>query len=506
MEGSVEEVQGMTVYPIILAGGSGTRLWPLSREYYPKQFLPLINSGSSMLQETLARLAMIEEAAPPIVVCSELHRFILADQLRGAGVEATSVIVEPVGRNTAPALTLGALRALDVADDGDDPILLVTHSDHLITEPRRFLDAFKVGLALASKGSLVTFGVPPTGPETGYGYIEQGDPLAAVGGQAYAIRSFVEKPDRETATQFCESGRYLWNSGLFMMRASAWLERLEQHRPDIADAVREAYKSGSDFYEYFKPDEDAFLKCPSDSIDYAVMEGAGSSIEDGSDGTTGYAVVPIDVGWSDIGSWSTLWEQREQDDMGNVVQGDVYTEATKNSLIFGGHRLVAAIGLEDVVVIETPDAVLVAHKDKVQEIKGIVEQLREHGRSEADIHRRVHRPWGTYDVLDAGEGFQVKRLTISPGASVSLQLHHQRAEHWIVVRGTAKVTKGDEVLLLKQNESISIPMGLKHRLENPGSTPLEVIEAQMGETFDEDDIVRLQDNYNRATEPEEHSH
>ena len=495
----------MTVYPIILAGGSGTRLWPLSREYYPKQFLPLINAGASMLQETLARLAMIEAAAPPIVVCSELHRFILADQLREAGVEATSVIVEPAGRNTAPALTLGALRALDVADDGDDPILLVTHSDHLITEPKRFLDAFKVGLSLASEGSLVTFGVPPTGPETGYGYIEQGDALPSVGGQAYAIQSFVEKPNSETATQFCESGSYLWNSGLFMMRASAWLGRLEQHRPDIAVAVRVAYEKGSDFYEYFKPDEDAFLECPSDSIDYAVMEGAGATEDEATMEAAGYAVVPIDVGWSDIGSWSTLWEQREQDDMGNVVQGDVYTESTRNSLIFGGHRLVAAIGLEDAVVIETPDAVLIAQKDKVQDIKGIVEQLREHGRSEADIHRRVHRPWGSYDVLDAGEGFQVKRLTISPGASVSFQFHHHRAEHWIVVRGTAKVTKGDDVFLLGENESVSIPQGMKHRLENPGTTPLEVIEAQMGEYLGEDDIIRLDDNYNRKIDSGEDS-
>ena len=351
----------------------------------------------------------------------------------------------------------------------------------------------------------MTFGVPPTGPETGYGYIEQGGPLASVEGQAYAIQSFVEKPDRQTATQFCESGNYLWNSGLFMMRASAWLERIERHRPDIADAVRVAYEKGSDFYEYFKPDEDAFLKCPSDSIDYAVMEGAGSSAEGDKDGNTEYAVVPIDVGWSDIGSWSTLWEQREQDDMGNVLQGDVYTESTKNSLILGGHRLIAAIGLENVVVIETPDAVLVAHKDRVQDIKGVVEHLRKQGRSEADIHRRVHRPWGTYDVLDAGEGFQVKRLTISPGASVSFQFHRHRAEHWIVVRGTAKVTKDGDVFLLKENESVSIPQGMKHRLENPGTTPLEVVEAQMGEYLGEDDIIRLEDHYNREVDSGEDS-
>ena len=492
----------MTIYPVILAGGAGTRLWPLSREYYPKQFLPLISASSSMLQETLARLALIEEAAPPILVCSELHRFIITDQLREAGVEATSIVVEPAGRNTAPALTLGALRAQDASDDDDDPILLVTHSDHLITEPQRFLDAFRVGMALASDGDVVTFGVPPTGPETGYGYIEMGTQIESVDGPAFAIQSFVEKPDRSTAEQYCESRRYLWNSGIFMMRASVWLEQLERHRSDIADAVREAYLNGSDFFEYFRPDEDAFLNCPSESIDYAVMEGAGSSLEKEDDGTTGFAVVPIDVGWSDIGSWSTLWERRAKDDQGNVVQGDVYTDATRNSLVIGQHRLVAAIGLDDMVVIETADAVLVAHKDRVQDIKGIVERLRKDGRPEADVHRRVHRPWGSYDVLDAGDGFQVKRLTISPGASVSFQFHHHRAEHWIVVRGTAKVTKGDEVLLLKENESISIPQGMKHRLENPGTTPLEVIEAQMGEYLGEDDIIRLEDNYNRPTNPE----
>ncbi|MXY43264.1 MAG: mannose-1-phosphate guanylyltransferase/mannose-6-phosphate isomerase [Dehalococcoidia bacterium] len=492
----------MTIYPVILAGGSGTRLWPLSREYYPKQFLPLISESSSMLQETLARLELIEEATSPILVCSELHRFIIADQLREVGVEATSIIVEPAGRNTAPALTLGALRAQDTVEDGSDPILLVTHSDHLITEPQRFLDAFRVGLALASEGDVVTFGVPPTGPETGYGYIEKGATLPSVDGGAYAIHSFVEKPDLAAAKEYCESGRYLWNSGIFMMRASVWLRQLEEHRPDITAAVREAYSRGKDFFEFFRPEEQAFLDCPSESIDYAVMEGAGSAAAE-DDGSTGFAVVPIDVGWSDIGSWSTLREQRQQDTQGNVIQGDVYTDSTKNSLVIGQHRLVAAIGLEDVVVIETADAVLVAHKDSVQDIKEIVEQLRKDGRPEADVHRKVHRPWGSFDILDGGEGFQVKRLTISPGASVSFQYHNHRAEHWIVVRGTAKVTKGDEVFILNENESVSIPQGMKHRLENPGDIPLEVIEAQMGDYLGEDDIIRLEDNYNRETSTEE---
>ena len=381
----------MTIYPVILAGGSGTRLWPLSREYYPKQFLPLISESSSMLQETLARLELIEEAASPILVCSELHRFIIADQLREVGVEATSIIVEPAGRNTAPALTLGALRAQDAVEDGSDPILLVTHSDHLITEPHRFLAAFRVGLALATQGDVVTFGVPPTGPETGYGYIEKGDSLPSVDGAAFAIQSFVEKPDLSTAREYCDSGRYLWNSGIFMMRASVWLRQLEQHRPDIASAVREAYSQGQDFFEFFRPDEQAFLNCPSESIDYAVMEGAGSAAEE-TGGSTGFAVVPIDVGWSDIGSWSTLRERREQDVHGNVIQGDVYTKSTKNSLVIGQHRLVATIGLEDLVVIETADAVLVAHKDRVQDIKGIVERLRKDGRPEADVHARCTGP------------------------------------------------------------------------------------------------------------------
>lgn len=502
----------MIVYPVVLAGGSGTRLWPLSREHYPKQFLPLVGTSATMLQETLARLDLIEEAHPPILVCSELHRFILADQLREVGVRPSSVIVEPTGRNTAPALTLGALRAQDVAGGDDEPILLVTHSDHVVTEPLGFLHAFRVGLALSSDGYVVTFGVPPGGPETGYGYIEKGAPLSSVGGSAFTLESFVEKPDRRTAAEYCESGKYLWNSGIFMMRASVWLAQLERRRPDIAGVVREAYAKGRDRFGYFRPDADTFLKCPSDSIDYAVMEGAGAcgkdEVSSGSGGRVGaseYAVVPIEMGWSDIGSWSTLWDNRERDGQGNVVQGDVYAASTRNSMVIGQHRLVAAIGLENMVVIETADAVLAAHKDRVQDVKGVVETLRKNGRPEADVHRRVHRPWGTYEVLDGGEGFQVKRLTVSAGASVSLQYHHHRAEHWVVVRGTARVTKGEEVFLLSKNESVAIPKGMKHRLENPGPVDLEVIEVQSGEYLGEDDIVRLQDSYDRDTNDEEPS-
>ena len=484
----------MTVYPVILAGGSGTRLWPLSREYYPKQFLPLVDASSSMLQDTMARLDLIEEAFPPIIVCNHLHRFIVMNQLREIGARPTGVIVEPAGRNTAPALTLGALRARDEADDGDDPILLVTHSDHSITEPGRFVDAFEVGLALSSDGSLVTFGIPPTAPETGYGYIEKGEPLASVDESAFRIGSFVEKPDPRTAQEYCESGRYLWNSGIFMMRASVWLEQIERYRPDISESVREAYSNGDDYFEFFQPDADAFLRCPSDSIDYAVMEQASSSP---TDRANDLAVVQVEMGWSDIGSWSMLWERRGQDMRGNVVQGNVYTDATRNSLVIGQNRLVVAVGLDDMVVIETSDAVLVAPKDRAQEIKGIVEQLRSDGRPEADVHRRVHRPWGAYEVIDAGVGFQIKRLEIEPGERVSLQFHEHRSEHWVVVRGVALVTKGEEQFRLQESESVSISKGTIHRLENPGPELLEVIEVQRGDYLEEDDIVRLDDKYRR---------
>lgn len=486
----------MTVYPVILAGGSGTRLWPLSREYYPKQFLPLIDVSSSMLQNTIARLDLIEEASPPIIVCNHLHRFIVMNQLREIGAEPTGVIVEPAGRNTAPALTLGALRAQDEAGEGEDPILLVTHSDHSITAPRGFVDAFRVGLALASKGSLVAFGVPPTSPETGYGYIEKGGALASADESAFCIRSFVEKPDPGAAEGYFESGRYLWNSGIFMMRASVWLDQIERCRPDISESVRDAYSKGDDYFEFFQPDADAFLRCPSDSIDYAVMERASDSPPGGSNGRS---VVQVDMGWSDVGSWSMLWERRLRDRRGNVVQGNVYTDSTRNSLVIGQSRLVVVVGLDDMVVIETSDAVLAAPKDRAQEIKAVVERLRSEGRQEADVHRRVHRPWGAYEVLDAGVGYQIKRLEIEPGESVSLQFHEHRSEHWVVVRGTAQVTKGEKVFLLRENDSVSIPKGTMHRLENPGEGLLEVIEVQRGDYLGEDDIVRLDDKYRRPT-------
>jgi mannose-1-phosphate guanylyltransferase/mannose-6-phosphate isomerase len=499
----------MTIYPVILAGGSGSRLWPLSREHYPKQFLPLISS-SSMLQETVRRLSSIENVASPIAVCNELHRFTLTDQMRATGVEPASVIVEPAGRNTAPALTLAALRAQQLIDKGDeDPILLVMPSDHLITDTEGFQQAIRLGASLASQGYLVTFGVVPDGPETGYGYIKKGDTIGSTDESAFRLEAFVEKPGHDTAEEYVESGQYFWNSGIFMMRAEVWLSELAYHRSDIAEVVREAYSKGREYFEYidyFQPDLETFLNCPSDSIDYAVMEKAALSFNgtnfsppSKTQRATGCAVVPIDVGWSDIGAWSALWQHREQDEAGNVVQGDVYTDSTKNSLLIGQHRLVATVGLEDVVVIETADAVLVARKDRVQDVKEIVQRLRDEGRPEANIHRKVHRPWGTYEVLDSGPGFQVKRLTVNPGASVSLQFHHHRAEHWVVVRGTARVTRNEEVFLLTENESTSVPKGMQHRLENPGKLPLEIIEVESGEYLGEDDIVRLQDNYDRQT-------
>lgn len=517
----------MTIYPVILAGGSGTRMWPLSREYYPKQFLTLVSS-ESMLQETLARLESIDGVSKPIAVCNELHRFMLMDQMREKGVEPASVVVEPAGRNTAPALTLAALRAEDLSKQGggEDPILLILPADHLIVDVEAFHKAIRLGVSLAEERYLVTFGVVPDGPETAYGYLKKGETLTAAqflstaaktedkstedsGAllEAYRLDSFVEKPDRDTAERYLQTGSYLWNSGIFVMRVSVWLAELERHRADIVEVVRKAYSEGRAYYEYFQPDIETFIACPSDSIDYAVMEKAAatfsnagpSSVDNNAEGATGCAVVPIDVGWSDIGAWSALWERSEQDSQGNVAQGDVYTDSTKNSLLIAQHRLLATVGLEDTVVVETADAVLVARKDRVQDVKEIVQRLKAEGRPEADIHLKVHRPWGTYEVLDGGSGFQVKRLTINPGASLSLQFHHHRAEHWVVVRGTAKVTRDEEVFLLSENESTSVAKGMKHRLENPGKLPLEIIEVESGEYLGEDDIVRLEDDYDRHT-------
>ena len=500
----------MALHPVILAGGSGTRLWPLSREQYPKQFLPLMGERS-MFQETLLRLDGMKGIAAPLVVCNEAHRFLVADQMREIGKRPLTVVVEPVGRNTAPALTLASLRLTEMAEDSsEDPVMLEMHADNLIGDAIVFQGAVTAALPLAESGHIVTFGVAPSGPETGYGYIRRGQELGAGGSgrmaansPAYRVSAFVEKPDLETARAYVETGDYLWNPGIFMMRASVWLSEVERHRPQVAKACRAAHSKGRVDGDFYRPGEAAFTACPSDSIDYAVMEKAAGAFPGTSTGRdapvefAGCAVVRLDTEWSDVGAWSALWEKRDQDPNGNVIQGDVYAQSTRNSLLIAHHRLLAAVGLEDVVVVETGDAVLVARKDRVQEVKEIVSRLKADGRIERESHRKVPRPWGTYEIVDSGQGFQVKRLTVNPGAALSLQKHHHRAEHWVVVKGVAKVTRGSEVYTLAENQSTYVPEGTNHRLENPGDVPLEIIEVQSGTYLGEDDIVRYEDRYNR---------
>lgn len=507
----------MALHPVILAGGSGTRLWPLSRELYPKQFLSLLGERS-LLQEAICRLDGIQRLAPPIIVCNEEHRFLVAEHVRQLGKSLSSIILEPVGRNTAPALTLASLSLLDRADgpDPQDPVMLVMPADHVIRDVGVFQSVVQRGAALAERGCLVTFGIVPTAPKTGYGYIRKGESLEQSDGAAFHIASFVEKPDRATAERMLQSEEYLWNAGIFVMRASVWLEQLERHRPDIAEICKEAHANGHRDGDFYRPDAKIFASCPSDSIDYAVMEKvAGAPLREvqgtGDAGAitpdTGRrilgpvpplcVVLPLNAGWSDVGAWSALWEEGERDAQGNVVQGDVYTLAMRDSLVIGEHRLVAAVGLQNVIVVETPDAVLVAHKDQVQDVKALVARLKDEKRPEQANHRKVHRPWGTYETVDLGQRFQVKRLTVNPGAALSLQMHHHRAEHWVVVKGTAKVTRGDEVFLLTENESAYVPVGVRHRLENPGAIPLELIEVQTGSYLGEDDIIRFEDRYNR---------
>lgn len=478
------------IHPVILSGGSGTRLWPLSREHYPKQLLCLLGEGT-LLQQTLRRLDGLEGVADPILVCNEEHRFLVAEQVRQIGRSPAGILLEPVGRNTAPAATLAALTVLRRDPQG---LMLLMPSDHVIRDEVAFRKAVLEGMRLAVQDWLVTFGIVPASPETGYGYIRRGIPIDGEATDRALISSrvegFTEKPDIETALRYLESGDYLWNSGMFLMRADLWLTELERHRPDILQACRLAYEQGRADGDFYRVGREAFLACPSDSIDYAVMEK-----------TNRAAVVPLDAGWSDIGAWPALWQAAERDEAGNVRRGDVYTHETHDSLLISEYRLLAAVGLKDLIVVETPDAVLVAHKDYAQQVRDIVERLKTDSRSETLMHRRVYRPWGSYEGLDAGERFQVKRLVIKPGASISLQLHHHRAEHWVVVRGTARVTRGDEVFILTENQSTYIPIGVKHRLENPGTIPLEIIEVQSGSYLGEDDIVRFEDQYNRHQSP-----
>ncbi len=482
----------MPLQPVVLSGGSGTRLWPLSREAYPKQFLPLATEHT-LFQDTLRRLEGLDgvELADPLVVCNEAHRFLVAEQLRLLEQNPASIILEPVGRNTAPALTVAAMMAVR---DGADPVLIVMPADHFISEENEFQAAVARGHALAAAGAVVTFGIVPTSPETGYGYILKGEPRSG-GAGACALRAFVEKPDEKTARGYLDNGNYLWNSGIFMMRASVWLDLVRRFRPDIADACRNSFGNGMQDGDFYRVEAGGFRDCPSDSIDYAVME----RLADGADGPVEAVVLPLSAGWSDVGAWSALWELKDSDGAGNVIEGDVVTQDAGGNLLIARHRLLAAVGVNNLVVVETPDAVLVADRDRAQDVKAMAERLKGERRRECQFHRRVHRPWGDYEPVDEGDRYQVKRLRVKPGATLSLQMHHHRAEHWVVVRGTAKVTRGDEVLLLSENESVYIPLGCRHRLENPGSIPLEVIEVQSGSYLGEDDIVRFEDDYNRTS-------
>ena len=462
--------------PVLLSGGSGTRLWPLSREAYPKQFLPLAGDDT-MVQATWRRVEALADLAP-IVVANEEHRFLVAEQLRQVGAPVPAILLEPVGRNTAPAIAAAALQAMA---GGADPLLLVLPSDHVVRDVAGFQRAVREASSAAEAGALVTFGIVPDAPETGFGYIQ-----AEAGDGLRQVLRFVEKPDAATARSYLDAGGYYWNSGMFLFRASRYLEELARFRPDIVDAVRAAHAGARHDGDFVRLDKDAFSACPSDSIDYAVMEKTADAM-----------VLPVDIGWNDVGSWSALWDVAERDADGNAHHGDVIAVDSRNSYAYA-QRLVALVGVDDIVVVETDDAVLVARKDKVQEVKQVVARLKQEQRSQAVLHREVHRPWGSYDSVDNGGRHQVKRIKVKPGAALSLQMHHHRAEHWIVVSGTAKVTRGDETLLLSENESTYIPLGVKHRLENPGKVPLELIEVQSGSYLGEDDIVRFEDVYGRS--------
>ncbi len=462
--------------PVLLSGGSGTRLWPLSREAYPKQFLPLVGDDT-MLQATWRRVEALS-SKPPLVVANEDHRFLVAEQLRVIGAPTPRIVLEPVGRNTAPAIAAAALIA---ARDGTDPLLLVLPSDHVVRDAEAFRRAVLAAAPAADAGALVTFGIVPTAPETGFGYIQ-----AEAGDAVRRVLRFVEKPDADTAQRYLDAGDHYWNSGMFLFRASRFLEELARFRPDILDAARAACGHLDPDGEFLRLDKTAFAASPSESIDYAVMEKTDAAM-----------VLPVDIGWNDVGSWSALWDVSEQDDDGNAHHGDVIAIDSRNSYAYA-QRLVALVGVDDLVVVETDDAVLVAAKDKVQEVKQVVARLKADRRSQAALHREVHRPWGSYDSVDAGARFQVKRIKVKPGAALSLQSHAHRAEHWIVVSGTARVTRNNDVFELFANQSTYIPIGAKHRLENPGADMLELIEVQSGDYLGEDDIVRYEDVYGRG--------
>lgn len=469
--------------PVILSGGAGTRLWPLSRELYPKQLLPLIGTRT-LLQQTLLRLEGLE-ASPPVIVCNEAHRFLVAEQLRQLKIEPRALVLEPFGRNTAPAIALAALaslKGLGADANAVDPVLIVLPADHAIRDVAAFQRALHTGLAAAEHGLLVTFGVVPTAAETGYGYIQRG----AANGAAFRIARFVEKPDAQAARGYVDSGDYYWNSGMFLFRARRYLKELALLQPEMARVCEAAFRDASADLEFTRIAAQAFEACPADSIDYAVMEKTRDAV-----------VVPLEAGWSDVGSWAALHAASTADAHGNVTRGDVVSADSHGCYLYSESRLLAAVGLEDHVVIETKDAVLVVPRSRVQDVKKLVQQLKEAGRYEHSLHREVFRPWGSYDGLEKGQRFQVKRLKIKPGSTLSLQLHHHRAEHWVVVAGTARITRGEEVFLLEENQSTYIPIGVQHRIENPGKIPLEIIEVQSGSYLGEDDIVRLEDKYGR---------
>ncbi|MBU0538140.1 MAG: mannose-1-phosphate guanylyltransferase/mannose-6-phosphate isomerase [Gammaproteobacteria bacterium] len=465
---------------VIMAGGSGSRLWPSSRGLYPKQFLSIPNQ-ETMLQATLSRVQGLSNSTS--VICNEEHRFIVAQQAQEMGEKLGSIILEPVGKNTAPAIALAAFDALD-SSDGAAPLLLVMAADHVIEDVAAFHAAVSVAKLQAETGKVVTFGIVPESPHTGYGYIQRG---VESGDGAYSVSRFVEKPDEATAQSYLDDGGYYWNSGMFLFAADVYLAELKVFRPDIYEACEQAYLGKSRDVDFLRIDAEAFKACPDESIDYAVMEKTDKAV-----------VVPLSAGWSDVGAWSSLWDIGDKDKAGNVSSGDVLSHNTSNSYIRAEHRLVTTVGLDNIVVVETNDAVLVAAKDQVQDVKKIVELLKAQGRGEVSQHRHVYRPWGVYDSIDNGERYQVKRITVKPGAKLSVQMHHHRAEHWIVVSGTAKVTNGDKELMLTENQSTYIPVGVVHALENPGVIPLELIEVQSGSYLGEDDIVRFEDRYGRV--------
>ncbi|EJM98512.1 mannose-1-phosphate guanylyltransferase/mannose-6-phosphate isomerase [Herbaspirillum sp. YR522] len=472
----------MKIYPVILSGGSGTRLWPLSRAALPKQLISVVGDRT-MLQETVARVSQWPQIMPPLFVCGNEHRFMVAEQMREIGIKPLGIMLEPVGKNTAPAV---AAAAHLLARQDPEAVMLVLPADHVINDVAAFQDAVARAAEVVAAGSLATFGILPSSPETGYGYIRRGSAVPGVV-DSYVVDKFVEKPDLATANGFLAEGNYSWNSGMFLFKASDYLQELLAYRPDIAEPVEQAVLKGYEDLDFCRLDQASFEATPSESIDYAVMERTKKAV-----------VVLADIGWSDVGSWSALWAVQQSDADGNVARGDVLLQDVGNTLVRAESRMVAALGVQDLIIVETDDAVLVAHRDRVQDVKKIVDTLKSSGRTEHMHHKRVYRPWGSYESLADGERFQVKRIIVKPGEKLSLQMHHHRAEHWVVVSGTALVTRGEEVKLMSENESIYLPIGVTHRLENPGKLPLHLIEVQSGSYLGEDDIVRFEDVYKRV--------